>query len=100
MRVSSRSWQIKYDNCVCVCVLRCRVPVAQQLVGPLRMYPAAEDNYGMEACSILCLDTQPQILVVATCEGRLHHCLVLSQPPDSEDSPQDISLVNSLSIYL
>jgi len=57
------------------------------------MYPAAEDNYGMEACSILCLDTWPQIIVVATCEGKLHHCLVLNQPPDAEDCPADLSLV-------
>jgi len=26
-----------------------------------------------------------QILVVATCEGKLHHCLVLSQPSDGDD---------------
>jgi len=62
------------------------------------MYPAAEDNYGMEACSILCLDTQPQVLVVATCEGKLHHCLVLSQPPDAEDILEDVSLVTTSSI--
>ena len=65
------------------------------MVGPLWMYPAAEDNYGMEACSILCLDTQPQILVVATCEGKLHHCIVLSQPPDADDSNRDILLLVS-----
>jgi len=70
------------------------------MVGPLRMYPAAEDNYGMEACSILCLDTRPQILVVATCEGKLHHCVVLSQPPDAEDSNGDISLVVNTSYIL
>jgi len=81
-----------------VCMLHCSQPVEQHIVGPLRMYPAAEDNYGMEACSILCLDTRPQILVVATCEGKLHHCLVLSQPPDGDDSPGDISLVTTSNI--
>ena len=86
--------------CVCVCVLHCSPPVAQHMVGPLRMYPAAEDNYGMEACSILCLDTRPQILVVATCEGKLHHCLVLSQPPDTEDFPGVTLWVSSSITYL
>jgi len=69
------------------------------MVGPLRMYPAAEDNYGMEACSIICLDTRPQILVVATCEGKLHHCLVLSQPPDAEEPSGDILLLVNM-LYL
>jgi len=76
-------------------VLHCSVPAEHRIVGLLRMYPAAEDNYGMEACSILCLDTQPQILVVATCEGKLHHCLVLSQPPDDDDSPRDVLVVTT-----
>jgi len=70
------------------------------MVGPLRMYPAAEDNYGMEACSILCLDTRPQILVVATCEGKLHHCIVLSQPPEAEDSPTDTIMVSSCNLCM
>ena len=84
--------------CMRVHVSHYSVPAEQEMAGPLRMYPAAEDNYGMEACSILCLDTRPQILVVATCEGKLHHCLILSQPPDSEDSPEDISLVSSSNV--
>jgi len=82
---------------VYACVIYCSPPVAQHVpvFGPLRMYPAAEDNYGVEACSILCLGTRPQILVVATCEGKLHHCLVLSQPTDAEDSHSDVLSVSS-----
>lgn len=29
--------------------------IANQIFGPLKMTPAAEDNYGSDACSILCL---------------------------------------------
>ena len=29
--------------------------IANQIYGPLKMTPAAEDNYGSDACSILCL---------------------------------------------
>jgi nuclear pore complex protein Nup88 len=70
-------------------------PVRQLLVGPLRMYPAAEDNYGVEACSILSLGTHPTVLVVGTSEGKLHHCLLLNQPLDEEDNETD-SLSSSL----
>jgi len=63
------------------------------LFGPLRMYPAAEDNYGTDACSILCLETRPPVLVIATCEGKLHHCLLLNQPVDDGEDNDSISLV-------
>ncbi|XP_074641709.1 nucleoporin 88-like [Tubulanus polymorphus] len=58
-------------------------------VGPLAMLPPAEDNYGTDACSIMCLDTQPPILVIATCEGNLYHCIVL--PKDDCDTASEIS---------
>lgn len=45
--------------------------------GPLPMYPAAEDNYGYDACAILCLPCVPSILVIATETGTLYHCVVL-----------------------
>ena len=41
------------------------------------MHPAAEDNYGMDACSLLCLHSNPPVLVVATSSSVLHHCVVL-----------------------
>ncbi|XP_064620195.1 nucleoporin 88-like [Lineus longissimus] len=50
-----------------------------QLTGPLSMHPPAEDNYGTDACSILCLRSNPPVLVVATCSGNLYHCVVLNQ---------------------
>ena len=70
------------------------------LMGPLRMYPAAEDNYGSEACSILCLETRPSVLVIATCEGKLHHCLLLNQPVDDGEDNDSISMVCSCMYYV
>ncbi|KAM9853213.1 nucleoporin 88 [Aulostomus maculatus] len=55
-----------------------------KLVGPLPMYPAAEDNYGYDACAILCLPCVPSILVIATETGTLYHCVVLESEEDEE----------------
>ncbi|XP_030648549.1 nucleoporin 88 [Chanos chanos] len=53
-------------------------------VGPLPMYPAAEDNYGYDACAVLCLPCVPNILVIATETGTLYHCVVL-EAEEEED---------------
>ncbi|XP_069017236.1 nucleoporin 88 [Embiotoca jacksoni] len=53
-------------------------------VGPLPMYPAAEDNYGYDACAILCLPCAPSILVIATETGTLYHCVVLESEEEEE----------------
>ncbi|CAJ1064962.1 nucleoporin 88 [Xyrichtys novacula] len=53
-------------------------------VGPLPMYPAAEDNYGYDACAILCLPCVPSILVIATETGTLYHCVVLESEDEDE----------------
>ncbi|XP_013871343.1 nucleoporin 88 [Austrofundulus limnaeus] len=52
--------------------------------GPLPMYPAAEDNYGYDACSILCLPCVPSILVIATQTGTLYHCVVLESEEEED----------------
>uniref|UniRef100_A0A3Q2DN53 Nucleoporin 88 n=1 Tax=Cyprinodon variegatus TaxID=28743 RepID=A0A3Q2DN53_CYPVA len=52
--------------------------------GPLPMYPAAEDNYGYDACAILCLPCVPSILVIATETGTLYHCIVLESEEEEE----------------
>ena len=57
-----------------------------KLEGPLSMYPPAEDNYGTDACHVICLHTRPPIVVIATAEGKLHHCCVLEdQSKDSDE---------------
>ncbi|CAL1537354.1 unnamed protein product [Lymnaea stagnalis] len=61
--------------------------------GPLAMNPPAEDNYGVDACSILCLPTPFPVIVISTCDGRLHHCVQLP----GEDSDLDQSNTSSVS---
>ncbi|CAG2110061.1 unnamed protein product [Medioppia subpectinata] len=51
--------------------------VSNNVFGPLTMRPPAEDNYGADACSIVCLDCVPPVLVIATCFGVIHHCIAL-----------------------
>lgn len=48
------------------------------------MHPAAEDNYGYDACAVLCLPCVPNILVIATESGMLYHCVVLDGEEDDE----------------
>ncbi|XP_063313505.1 nuclear pore complex protein Nup88 [Pelobates fuscus] len=55
-----------------------------KLLGPLPMHPAAEDNYGYDACAVLCLPCVPNILVIATESGLLYHCLVLEGEEDDD----------------
>lgn len=56
------------------------------------MHPAAEDNYGYDACAILCLPCVPNILVIATESGMLYHCVVLE---GEEEDDQVVSLAPS-----
>ncbi|XP_077152620.1 nuclear pore complex protein Nup88 [Ranitomeya variabilis] len=57
-----------------------------RLLGPMLMHPAAEDNYGFDACSVLCLSCVPNILVIATESGLLYHCVVLEGEEDDEQT--------------
>ena len=61
------------------CFRRC-FSFTASLQGPLHMYPPAEDNYGTDACSLLCLTCRPGILVISTCEGKLYNCVLLQKP--------------------
>ena len=56
--------------------------------GPLVMHPPADDNYGVDACAILCLTSTPAVLVVTTREGKLHHCMALTGCDDTDGSFQ------------
>ncbi|KAM9732827.1 LOW QUALITY PROTEIN: nucleoporin 88 [Menidia menidia] len=72
--------------------------------GPLAMHPAAEDNYGYDACAILCLPCVPSILVIATETGTLYHCVVLEseEEEDGEDDDNDNggALVQTPGLYV
>lgn len=59
-------------------------------VGPLPMYPAAEDNYGYDACAILCLPCVPSILVISTETGTLYHCVVLESEEEEDTRPVEM----------
>lgn len=50
------------------------------------MHPAAEDNYGYDACAILCLPCVPNILVIATESGMLYHCVVLEGEEEDDQA--------------
>ncbi|XP_077579240.1 nucleoporin 88 [Stigmatopora nigra] len=68
-----------------------------KLMGPLPMYPGAEDNYGYDACAVLCLPCVPPILVIATATGTLYHCVVMeSDEDDEEDVAEPRCLTGSL----
>ncbi|XP_067864020.1 nucleoporin 88 [Heptranchias perlo] len=57
-----------------------------RLLGPLPMHPAAEDNYGYDACAIICLPCAPNILVIATQSGMLYHCVVLEGEEEEDQT--------------
>ncbi|KAK7804809.1 hypothetical protein U0070_023075 [Myodes glareolus] len=42
-----------------------------KLLGPLPMHPAAEDNYGYDACAVLCLPCVPNILSEKSWDPRV-----------------------------
>ena len=48
-----------------------------KLLGPVPMHPAAEENYGYDACAGLCLPCVANILVITAASGMLPHCVVL-----------------------
>jgi len=63
-----------------VWVLHCkfaqnRIHVEQQ--GPLVMNPPADDNYGCNFCTLLCLPTTPVTLALATKTGTVYNCVVI-----------------------
>uniref|UniRef100_A0A671NUZ1 Nuclear pore complex protein Nup88-like n=1 Tax=Sinocyclocheilus anshuiensis TaxID=1608454 RepID=A0A671NUZ1_9TELE len=62
-----------------------RVSNLGKTMGPLPMYPAAEDNYGYDACAVLCLPCVPNILVIATESGMLYHCVVLEAEEEEDE---------------
>ena len=70
-----------------------------KLMGPLSMYPESDDNYGTDACSILCLHpkiSSPPILIIATNHGILYHCIVLQKldGDEHEDCHDNVSQIS------
>ncbi|XP_028026882.1 nuclear pore complex protein Nup88 [Bombyx mandarina] len=70
------------------CDLTNKSPLQPKLVGPLAIYPPADDNYGSDSCCILCMGGSdiPPLVVIATSSAALYHCLLL---PNSEKEESD-----------
>ncbi|CAH3194159.1 unnamed protein product, partial [Porites evermanni] len=64
-----------------------------QVNGPLSMYPAADDNYGLDACSLLCLHSQPPIVAMGTGSGKIYHCIIL-ESEEAFDPEEEIASWN------
>ena len=45
---------------------------------PLRMYPVVEDNYSGRGCDMLLLSMYPPVVVLASDNGRLLHCVYIN----------------------
>lgn len=53
--------------------------------GSLSMYPQAVDNYGVESCSIMCLQTTPPIVVIAECTGKIYHAILMNENLEEDE---------------
>ncbi|XP_071574996.1 nuclear pore complex protein Nup88 [Temnothorax nylanderi] len=54
------------------------------VLGSLSMYPSTDDNYGIDSCSIMCLQTTPPIVVIAMCTGKIYHAILLREISDDD----------------
>lgn len=61
------------------------------------MYPPADDNYGIDSCSIMCLQTTPPIVVVAMCTGKIYHAILLKEETiNDDDNDKTVSILFKL----
>ncbi|XP_034952149.1 nuclear pore complex protein Nup88 [Chelonus insularis] len=65
----------------------CPKPV---VFGSLSIFPAMFDNYGIDACSIMCLQTIPPVVVIATCTGKIYHAILLRENFINDDTQDAI----------
>ena len=66
------------------------------------MQPAALDNYGGDACSLLCLPVSPPVLVIANRTGNIHHAILLPRATtdDCDDSDHDPNIADDLEVFI
>ncbi|XP_053635741.2 nucleoporin 88 [Cherax quadricarinatus] len=74
-------------------------PALHRLFGPLSMIPACDDNYGLDSCSLLVLQSSPPVLVIATTTGQLHHCIVIDSDVNEDESLSSIATSVKLHVY-
>ena len=65
-----------------------------ELQGCMTVHPAAEDNYGVDSCNILCFPTNPVVLAITTCSGIIYHCIALDVEEEDVFSKAFVSNVN------
>lgn len=71
-----------------ISLLSHEVPVVS---GSLSMYPPADDNYGIDSCSIMCIQTTPPIVVIAMCTGKIYHAILLKEELNDDDDDRRVS---------
>lgn len=67
------------------------------------MLPAKKDNYGVDSCSIIAINSSsPTTLVIAESTGRLHHCIIAenSKGASEDDSQWCIYVVETIELEL
>ncbi|XP_065283510.1 nucleoporin 88 [Dermacentor albipictus] len=62
--------------------------------GPLSMQPQAEDNYGVDGYSLICLRAAVPMLAIATTGGTLYHCLALGTQDFSHGTREECEEVS------
>lgn len=72
---------------------------SSRIRGPLTMSPPAEDNYGVDACSILCLETLPPIVAICTREGKVYHAVILESDSTNDSSEEATVPTPTLFVY-
>lgn len=50
------------------------------------MYPATQDNYGVDSCSILVLPTSPVTVIIAEPSGKLFHSILVETEADEHNT--------------
>jgi len=66
------------------------------------MQPAALDNYGGDACSLLCLPVSPPVLVIANRTGNIHHAILLPRATidEGDDSDHNPNIADDLEVCI
>ena len=63
--------------------------------GPLNMTPSTFDNYGLDYCSLLVLQSSPPVLVIGNSTGRLNHCIVVDNSDEKPNTNElELTLVS------
>lgn len=60
------------------------------------MYPPTDDNYGIDSCSIMCIQTTPPIVVIAMCNGRIYHAILLKETLEEEENDKKVRYISSI----